>query len=131
MWISTIHLGTALIFLIITIGLLNICLGFGLAMYYGFGPPGLDGICEALAPMPPAAPPAQPVVSGRIGLPNDPPVSRVAIKSAPKPAANLPAGSTIAPASESLAEEEVLGDVRDLAATAQAAMVEGRVESSE
>ena len=58
---------TALILLIVTIGLLNICLGFGLAMYFDYGPPGLDGIFEALGPMPPAASSTESLISTALG----------------------------------------------------------------
>lgn len=102
-----------MILLLVTIGLLNIGLGFGLAMYYGYGPPGLDGIFEALGPMPPSSPPAQLV--GGLGTPYDP---FVATPSEAGPSA-------------SLAEEEVLGEIRDLAGAAQNAMVGGPVESHE
>jgi len=112
---------TALIPLIVTIGLLNIGLGFGLAMYYDFGPPGLDGIFGALGPMPPAAPSADSPVPIALGAPYDP---SVAPETTGEP-------STISPLSETLAEEKVLGDVRDLAASAQTAMVSGQVESRE
>ena len=110
---------TAVILLIVTIGLLNICLGFGLAMYYGFGPPGLDGIFQAIGPMPRPAPDAKALAYGGIGAPYDPLASP---QSPVQPAANLPASSAVVPPSEPLAEEEVLGDVRDLASTAQTAM---------
>ena len=61
-----------MIFLIVTLGLLNIGLGFGLAMYYGFGPPGLDGLFEALGPMPSAPPNTESFISGKLGAPYDP-----------------------------------------------------------
>ncbi|MGO9114569.1 MAG: hypothetical protein ACLP9L_35585 [Thermoguttaceae bacterium] len=112
-----------MIVLIVTIGLLNVCLGFGLAMYFGYGPPGVDGIFEALGPMPPVGPSAELLVSSSIGAPYDP------LASPESPAgigANLPAGNTIAPRSEPLAEEKVLGDIRDLTTTTQATMVRQR-----
>jgi hypothetical protein len=117
-----------LILLIVTIGLLNICLGLGLAMYYGYGPPGLDGIFEAIGPMPPDAESLCDLI-----------VAPVAAESTVEPAANLSDANTTAPPSESpsetmaepLAEEAVLGDVRDLATTAQTAMVDGQVENQE
>ncbi len=107
--------------LIVIIGLLNIGLGFGLAMYYGYGPPGLEEIFEAIGPMPPGVPSAQSLVSGGI----------VASESTVRLSANLPASSTIDPPAESLAEETVLGEVRDLATTAQSALVSDQVESRE
>ena len=91
---------TALILLIVTIGLLNVCLGFGLAMFFGYGPPGLSGVFEAMGPMPPASP----LASSRLGSPYDP---------------------------ETLAEESLLGDVRDMASDAETAMISGPVESRE
>ncbi len=114
-----------MILLIVTIGLLDICLGFGLAMYYGYGPPGLAGIVESLGPMPPAARNAQSPTSGELGAPYNPfpPASPL-----PSPA-NLPTDGTAAETSEALAEEAVLGDVRDLASTAQAAAITGGLQS--
>jgi hypothetical protein len=99
-----------MILLLVTIGLLNIGMGVGLAMYYGLGPPGLDGICEALGPMPSVPASALSPAAGGPGAPHAPPA---------------------APPAEPLAEENVLGDVRDLATTAQAAMVGSPVESQE
>jgi len=107
--------------LIVIIGLLNIGLGFGLAIYYGYGPAGLNEIFEALGPMPPGVPNAQSLVSCEI----------VASKSTVGLSANLPVGSTIDPPSEPLAEEAVLGEVRDLATTAQSALVSDQVQSRE
>ena len=101
-----------MILLIVTIGLLNICLGFGLSMYYGYGPPGLDGIFEALGAMPPAVPVP---LAGSFVTAYDPMVA-------------VPAN--MSPAAPS-AEEQVLGAVRDLAGTAQSAMLSGPVESRE
>ena len=43
-----------MILLLVTIGMLNVGLGFGLAIYFGYGPPGPGGIFESLGPMPPA-----------------------------------------------------------------------------
>jgi hypothetical protein len=103
-----------LILLIVTIGLLNICLGFGLAMYFGFGPPGLDGIFEAMATMPPAAPTNSGPTATELGAPYDP----FAAQAVDEPSARL-------------AEERVLGDVRDLADTAQTAVRGDPVESRE
>ncbi len=108
-----------MIFLLVTIGLLNIGLGFGLAMYYGLGPPGLDGIFQALGPMPPREPSAQSLPSGGLGAPYDP---FPAPESSIQPGASL-ATSSAMPPPEPLAEEELLGDVRDLAGTAQTAML--------
>ncbi len=127
---------TALILLIVTIGMLNICLGFGLAMYYDYGPPGLDGIFESLGPMPPAA---ESLIPTALGAPYDPSVAPAAPESTAARSENLPIDNTIAPPSETppaeslppdlLAEEKVLGDVRNLAATAQTVMDVSRVES--
>ena len=127
---------TALILLIVTIGLLNICLGFGLAMYYDYGPPGLDGIFEALGPMPPAAPSVESLIPAGLGAPYDPSVAPAAPESIAEPSANPPVDNTAdlpaeSPPSDALAEEEVLGAVRNLAATAQTAMVSGQLESRE
>jgi hypothetical protein len=100
-----------LILLLVAFGMINICLGFGLAMYYGLGPPGLDGIFEAIGPMPPGAPGGQSLVSGVLDAAD---------------------GSfAAAPSSESatLDEEQVLGDVRDLSDTAQTALAGESVEN--
>jgi len=119
------------ILLLVTIGLLNICLGFGLAMHYGFGPPGLDGIFQAFGPMPPPAPSCQspaasggyPLVGaglGGLGAPHDPFATP---QSTMQPGASPAANREIAPPPGALAEEELLGEVRDLAGTAQTATV--------
>jgi hypothetical protein len=96
------------ILLLVTIGVLNVGLGFGLAMYYGYGPPGLSGILESLGSMPPATQVLSSAAAA-IGAPVAtlvvPPVTR----------------SPIAP-QESLAEEAVLGEVRDMATAAQSAI---------
>jgi hypothetical protein len=107
-------------------GLLNICLGFGLAMHYGYGPPGLDGIFAAFGPMPPAARNPQSFLSGELGAPYDPSASASTATSN----VNLPA-DTAGGSSDSAAEEKVLADVRDLASTAQTAMTGGQVGSRE
>jgi hypothetical protein len=46
----------ALLLLFLVIGLLNVAIGFALAMYLGFAPPGFDGVMQSLGPMPPATP---------------------------------------------------------------------------
>ena len=109
-----------MIVLIVAIGLLNIGLGFGLAVYYGYGPPGLDGIFEALGPMPPTAADSPPFFADGAGVKD-----AAVVMETDQPAAV----ETIAPTSEEAVEEEVLDDVRDLAATAQTAMDPGHVES--
>ncbi len=118
-----------LILLIVTIGFLNLCLGFGLAMHFGYGPPGLDGIFEALGPMPPAS----------NGLQVPPPTDRQAVGNPASPSPilrmvpaeiNQPTGGGN-PRAGLLAEEKVLGDVCDLTATAQAVAVSGQVKSRE
>jgi hypothetical protein len=63
-----------LLLIIVAVGVLNVCLGFAVAWYLGYGPPGLREAWEALAPIPrkletpsPAASPAgeaAPVVQG-------------------------------------------------------------------
>lgn len=123
---------TALILLIVTIGLLNICLGFGLAMHCGYGPPGLDGIFEALGTMPPG-PRAKSLIPTGLGALYDP---SIASESLDGLNVALSAGRTIAAPSttsspETLAEEKVLGDVRDLATAAQSSMAIGQVERRE
>ncbi len=120
-----------MILLIVTIGLLNICLGFGLAIYYSYGPPGLDGIFEALGPMPPPGSSAESLGSSKAGAPYEPLPAPVEAESTAEPGANPPASDILAPPLEPLAEEEVLGDVCDLAATAQTALVNDQVESHE
>jgi hypothetical protein len=101
-----------LILLLVAFGLVNICLGFGLAIYFEVGPPGLDGIFEALGPMPPGAASPQPLVSGGLGAPYDPFATA-------EPSADSPAG---------IAEEQVLGDVRELADSAQTALAGAAVK---
>jgi len=90
-------------------------------MYYGYGPPGLDEIFEAIGPMPPGATSVQSLVSDEI----------VASESTVGLSANLPASSTTDPPPEPLTEETVLGEVRDLATAAQSALVSDQVESHE
>jgi len=90
-------------------------------MYYGYGPPGLDEIFEAIGPMPPGVPIAQSLVSDGIAA-SEPTVGL---------STNPPVSSTMDPAAEPLAEETVLGEVRDLTTTAQSALVSDRVESRE
>jgi hypothetical protein len=101
--------------LIVIIGILNVCLGFGLAMYLGYGPPGMDGILQALGPMPAAAANAAPLTAGlgALYIPGSDeevpqsPVNSVAAQ--PEPA-------------DSPSEESVLGDVEVLTAAARSAM---------
>ncbi len=82
-------------------------------MYYGLGPPGLDGIFEALGPMPPVIPSVPPHDSTGMERSPDP---AVAPDSTAEPATNLPADNSIARPGDALPEEDVLGDVQDLAA---------------
>ena len=114
-----------MLLLVVTIGLLNICLGLGLAMYYDFGPPGLDGIFEALGPMPPAGPSASPLVSVPLGAPYDPSLTSEAAADSSRPP---PLESEMGSPLDTLAEEGLLGEVHDLSATAQSSMA-GGVES--
>jgi hypothetical protein len=126
-----------LILLIVTIGLLNICLGFGLAMYFGYGPPGLDGIFEAFGPMPPVAAKSNPgpgtepqAISSHaypLGRESMPPVG----ESTSPTSGGMPPSDDGMPPAELLAEEKVLGEVCEMAATAQTAVVSGQVESHE
>jgi hypothetical protein len=119
-----------LILLIVAIGLLNVCLGFGLAMYYGFGPPDWRGIFEAFGPVPPkmpTAPSAQSPGAGGLGAPCNPAATEPTVQSS----TNLPAGGTIAPPGELLAEEKVLDDVHDLATSARTALVGSEAENHE
>jgi hypothetical protein len=105
-----------LLLLIVTIGTLNVFLGFGLAMHYGYGPPGLNGILQSLGPMPAASPNAPIVVA--LGEPYIP-FDAAPAETAP---AELPASgadAATAPPADALTEEEVLDDVRALAAAAQ------------
>ncbi len=64
-----------MLLLIVTIGMLNVGLGFGLAMYFGYGPPGLEGILQAVGPMPPATRDAATVVAAELGAPYAPAIS--------------------------------------------------------
>ena len=126
---ETPHCGPpALLLLIVTIGTLNVCLGFGLAMYYGYGPPGLDGIFQSLGPMPAASPDAPFAAAlGEPYVPFDAAAAETAPTELPAPGADvatgLPAGA--------LTEEEVLGDVRALEAAAQAALLSGAEQSQQ
>lgn len=106
-----------MLLLIVTIGTLNVCLGFGLAMYYGYGPPGLDGIFQSLGPMPAASPDAP--LAAALGEPYIP-LDTAPVEMAPpeSPGNGAAAGTPVV----ALAEEEVLGDVRALAAAAQSVM---------
>ena len=36
-------------FIVLTVGLVNLCVGFGLGMYLGYGPPGLLEVWEAIS----------------------------------------------------------------------------------
>ncbi len=109
-----------MLLLIVTIGTLNVCLGFGLAMYYGYGPPGLDGIFQSLGPMPAASPDAP--IAAALGEPYVP-FDTASAEAAPP---ELPApGADAAPVPPAglLTEEEGLGDVCALAAAAQTALL--------
>lgn len=121
-----------MIALIVTIGLLNICLGFGLAMYFGYGPPGLDGIFEAIGPMPPVAADSK-VEPGMelTAMSNHAYPPTMQARRPMVPGESMPSANGGMPPAELLAEEKVLGDVRDLTATAQTAMLSGQVESHE
>jgi hypothetical protein len=104
--------------LIVTIGILNVCIGFGMAMYFGYGPPGLDGIHQALAPMPSVTPDASSPVAAGLGALYIPGGDDAAGQSNAMPAA---AAAQIGPG-DSLSEEGVFGDVRELTAVARTAM---------
>jgi hypothetical protein len=109
----------ALLLLIVTFGTLNVCLGFGLAMYFDYGPPGLDGIYQSLGPMPPAS--ADAPLAAALGEPYVP------FDTAPPQAVQpespaLSADASLGPPAVALPEEEVLGDVRALTAAAQSVM---------
>jgi hypothetical protein len=113
--------------LLVTIGMLNVCLGFGLAMYNGYGPPGLDGIFQAVGPMPPTTPDAVLPGSGELGAPYVP---------APEvPPVPQPIATPVAVAEEAtvgpLAEEGVLSDVREMSAAAQTAMLPDAAQARE
>ena len=123
--------------LIVIIGTLNVFLGFGLAMYYGYGPPGLDGIFQSLGPMPPAMPDA-PLAAAELGELYIP--ASVAAEARGQPAdggpgdgpAILSIASVASAASEPpLDEEAVLNDVRQMTAAAQSAMAAGAAQTSE
>jgi hypothetical protein len=87
---------TALIALITITGLMNVCLGFALAMYLGYGPPGLRAIWQSLGEMPrPAADDPAPEQSEPVD-------------------AESPPDSTV--------EEEVLVEVEQISAVAESAI---------
>jgi hypothetical protein len=115
-----------LLVLIVTIGILNVCLGFGLAIYFGYGPPGLDGIFQALGPMPPVVADASSPVAGRIGAIYIPGGDDASEQSNAMPGGAGPIGP-----GDSLSEEGVLGNVRELAATAQTAMATAVVQAQD
>ena len=48
-----------MVFLTLVIGLLNVCLGYALAVYLGYGPPGLPESWEALKVESPLGEPAE------------------------------------------------------------------------
>lgn len=48
-----------MVFLTLVIGLLNVCLGYALAVYLGYGPPGLPESWEALKVKSPLGEPAE------------------------------------------------------------------------
>jgi hypothetical protein len=108
-----------LLLLIVVIGLVNVCLGFGLAMYFGYGPPGLQGIFDSLGPMPAPATDSLPASAG-LGAPCVPLAS---------PSSSPAVASSQAMPSDDQAEENVLGEVQELATTAQSAMLPGEVQS--
>ena len=112
-----------MLLLIVTIGMLNVCLGFGLAMYYGYGPPGLDGIFQSLGPLPRATPNAALFGSGELGAPYVPLPAETIPQSAANPVA---AAANVAPA-EPLAEEGLLDAVREMATAAETTLVPGAV----
>jgi hypothetical protein len=105
-----------LLVLIVTIGILNVGLGFGLAMYFGFGPPGLDGIFQSLGPMPAAAPNAAPPAAG-LGALYIPGSEETAGQSD-----SMPSDGGAIDSADSLSEEGVLSDVEALTAAARSAM---------
>ena len=99
-----------MIVLIVVIGLLNVGLGFALAVFYGYALPGLNGLIESIGPMPSTVSSPTSVVSSQH-----------------QKAYDISGGAE--PTSDSLAEEKVLGDVRDLTAAARTAVSGGPVES--
>ncbi len=127
----------ALLLLIVTIGTLNVCLGFGLAMYYGYGPPGLDGIFQSLGPMPPATPDA-PLTATGLGELYVP--TAAAADSHAQPAEDGRENGTVPPPAAGIAasladgpldEEAVLNDVRQITAAAQSVLSSNEVQASE
>jgi hypothetical protein len=103
---------------IVIIGMLNICLGFGLAMYCGYGPPGLNGIFQALGPMPPEKSDIGPPIA------SDPqtPAIAVASEAVPPPPLSASSDAASAPPDGPPAEESVLSEVQELTAAAQTAI---------
>jgi len=102
--------------------MLNVGLGFGLAMYYGYGPPGLEGILQAVGPMPPAAPDAA-TVAAKLGEPYAPAISPNVSETALQSAASLSAAVTGDVLAEPSIEDRILGGVREMATNVQTAMV--------
>ncbi len=122
-----------LLLLIVTIGTLNVFLGFGLAMYFGYGPPGLDGIFQSLGPIPPAAAThcagAPAALQSRVALgePYILPFEPATAETAPP----VFSGLSNDVAQPLVDEETVLSDVRELTAAAQATFVSGAAEIPE
>jgi len=122
-----------LILLLVAIGMLNVCLGFGLAMYYGYGPPGINGIFQALGPMPAEMPTTWPIASSELATPSDPPASPAEMETAPhdspEPVVVAPDAAPHAMTDQPLAEEGVLSEVRDMAAAAETALASGEPQA--
>ena len=111
-----------LILLIVTIGMLNVGLGFGLAMYFGYGPPGLDGIFQALGPMPSTTSgECVRLFPGQLGVPYVPGPLRKSSQARPR----LPRRTN------RLAEDGVLSDIRDMAAAAQGSLTTNAAQARE
>jgi hypothetical protein len=105
----------------VAFGLLNVCLGFGLAMYLGHAPPDLQGIFDSLGPMPAVTLGVAPN-SVELGAPYVPPQDPETPPSAAGESAAQPFDPT---------EENVLGEVQELATAAQGVLVSGEVGSHE
>lgn len=96
-----------MILLIVTIGLVNVCMGLGLAIYFGYGPPTVDAILQSLERMPKAPLSIEMVLPGsNLGAPYDPFASDA-----------LAIAST--DSTPSASEETVLADIQELAGSVQ------------
>ncbi len=63
-----------MVVLTFVVGVLNVCLGYAIAVYMGYGPPSLPEAWQALAVRPPIPEPDQTAGQAAAGLPLDDPI---------------------------------------------------------